>query len=82
MSSSLFWRPAESGGKDLGHVLKFALRARFNGPSSESEPIELTADSKPWLEGIRDSSGQGHEEAVKLIELIDQYGAVLVWESM
>ncbi len=74
MSSTLKWRPRYQKGHDLSDQLKYALRKRY----TESGVICLAASDVPYLEGLRDA---GVEDAGKLLEAIERYDEVEVWEQ-
>jgi hypothetical protein len=88
VSASLYWRPyvPEPDGDPIGYDLKWALCKRFwphQDGSTNTEWAILSGRDRQWLEGVCDGGGQGADDAVDLLDLIDKHGEVeiRVWNG-
>ncbi len=77
MSSTLYWRPTEERGKQLSDELKLSLRKRYG------DPVLATLGSAdiPYLNGMVDAEVPFASEVMKLMELIDKHGAIVIEEK-
>jgi len=78
MSRNLYWEPIIPRGKSLPDSLKYIFRRHWG------EPIDRILDLKDldYLIGIRDAlNDQTSQEVQKLIEAIQHYSEIRVWEQ-
>jgi len=74
MSSSLYWQPVRKRNKTFDTSLKWALREQYGYPVH----VILTGSNVPFLTGLKIGKVK---DADKLIEAIEKYGEVKVWEE-
>jgi len=74
MSNNLYWKPFQNKGKDLDTSLKFALRARYGFPING----QFNEANIEFLTGLKIA---GVKDAEKLIEAIEKYHVVELWEE-
>jgi hypothetical protein len=74
MSSNLLWEPRKQNYRELSTELKFAMRKGFGDPID----IELNENSIGYLTGLVHA---GIEDAQNLIDAIQKWGVVRVWED-
>jgi len=85
MSTNVFWRPeTPARGKRMDKGVKFALKKRF-GDDLRGEGAVLTDRDVDYLAGVRDAQFKDDSETARdineLMDAINQYGAVRVWEA-
>ena len=76
MSTHIEWIPSNKRGKilDIDRGLKFALQEEYGWPVK----IEMDSTDIGFLRGLKAAKVKGAEV---LIEAIEKYGAVKVWET-
>ena len=76
MSTDLYWRPVSKDANILESHLKIVLRN--SGITSGIHPVKVGREKIDYLHGLKDAGIEGAEE---LIEIINKYGEVEIFED-